>query len=118
MFCYQVQVLDYKERSGGAKDLVQVVVYVEQESQKGIILGRGASALKAMATAARADIEEFVGGVLIAWLLVLPTVLGMLDPGMISRPLCCAGRPIFLDMTVKVKPKWRSDAGAVTGLGY
>ena len=95
MFCYQVQVLDYKERSGGAKDLVQVVVYVEQESQKGIILGRGASALKAMATAARADIEEFVGGVLIAWLLVLPTVLGMLDPGMISRPLCCAGRPIF-----------------------
>jgi hypothetical protein len=59
--CAQVQVLDYKERGGGAKDLVQAVVFVEQESQKGIILGKGASALKAMATAARVDIEGFVG---------------------------------------------------------
>ncbi len=52
--------MDYKERKA-AKDLVQVVVFVEQESQKGIILGKGASALKAMATAARADIEQFLG---------------------------------------------------------
>ncbi len=43
------------------KDLVQVAVYVEHESQKGIMVGRGGSALKAMATAARADIEAFVG---------------------------------------------------------
>lgn len=55
-----MQVLDYKERAVG-KDLVQVAVYVEHESQKGIMVGRGGSALKAMATAARADIEAFVG---------------------------------------------------------
>ena len=58
--CRQVQVLDYKERAVG-KDLVQVAVFVEHESQKGIVVGRGGSALKAMATAARADIEAFVG---------------------------------------------------------
>lgn len=61
MLCWQVQVLDYKERAAPAKDLVQVAVYVEHDSQKGIMVGRGGSALKAMATAARADIEAFVG---------------------------------------------------------
>jgi GTP-binding protein Era len=56
----QVQVVEYNERKTG-KDYVKVVVYVEQDSQKGIMVGRGGSALKAMATAARADIEDFVG---------------------------------------------------------
>ncbi|EIE25333.1 GTP-binding protein Era [Coccomyxa subellipsoidea C-169] len=86
-YCSTVQVLDYKERAVG-KDLVQVAVYVEHESQKGIMVGRGGSALKAMATAARADIEAFVG------------------------------RPVYLDITVKVKEKWRKNEEALTNLGY
>lgn len=55
-----MQVEEYKERDTG-KDYVKVAIFVEHESQKGIIVGRAGSALKAMASAARADIEEFLG---------------------------------------------------------
>ena len=43
------------------KDLVAATVYVEQESQKGMVIGRKGLALKALGTAARADIESFLG---------------------------------------------------------
>ncbi|CAL8460565.1 g94 [Coccomyxa elongata] len=86
-YCTTVQVLDYKERAVG-KNLVQVALFVEHESQKGIVVGRGGSALKAMATAARADIEAFVG------------------------------RPIYLEIVVKVKEKWRKSEESLTSLGY
>ena len=43
------------------KDLVSATVFVEQESQKGIVIGRGGSTLKQLGTAARADIEAFLG---------------------------------------------------------
>lgn len=56
----QVQITDFKERDTG-KDLVSATVFVEQESQKGIVIGRGGSALKQLGTAARADIEAFLG---------------------------------------------------------
>ena len=56
----QVQITDFKERSVG-KDLISACIFVEQESQKGIIVGRKGSALKALGTAARADIETFLG---------------------------------------------------------
>ncbi len=56
----QVQITDFKER-GLNKDLVAATVYVEQESQKGMVIGRNASALKTLGTAARADIESFLG---------------------------------------------------------
>lgn len=56
----QVQIMDFKERSTG-KDLITATIFVEQDSQKGIIVGRKAIALKALGTAARADIEDFLG---------------------------------------------------------
>ena len=59
----QVQITDFKERDTG-KDLVTATVFVEQESQKGIVIGRGGSTLKQLGTAARADIEAFLGELL------------------------------------------------------
>jgi len=58
--CEQVQVVDFKERPTG-KDYIQIVISVESESQKPILLGRKGSALKQLATAARIDIEDFLG---------------------------------------------------------
>ena len=55
-----MQINDFKERSTG-KDLVAATVFVEQDSQKGIVIGRGGSALKQLGSAARADIEAFLG---------------------------------------------------------
>lgn len=52
--------IDYTERPG-AKDLVRVLVSVETESQRGILIGRGGSALKQLSTAARLSIEDFLG---------------------------------------------------------
>lgn len=57
----QVRVVDFKERGEGEKVLVEVHIIVEAASQRGIIIGKGGSALKALGTAARADIEEFLG---------------------------------------------------------
>ena len=56
----QVQIMSFKERDEG-KDYVSATVYVEQDSQKGIVIGRGGSALKRLGMAARADIEAFLG---------------------------------------------------------
>ncbi len=43
------------------KDLVSATVFVEQDSQKGILIGRGGAALKQLGSAARTDIEAFLG---------------------------------------------------------
>lgn len=75
----QVNVVTYIERDGKAKDFVELDIVVERESQKGILIGKDGNALKALATASRLEIEEFVG------------------------------RPIFLEIRVKVKENWRQD---------
>lgn len=72
----------------GAKDLVRVNVYIETESQKAILLGSKGSALKKLSTASRLEIEDFLG------------------------------RPIYLDISVKVQKEWRTDEQAVAMFGY
>jgi GTPase len=67
--------------------LVRVVVYVETESQKQIVIGKGGAMIKEVGIRARPEIE-----------LVL-------------------GRPIFLELHVKVKPKWRRDEALLERLG-
>ena len=57
----QVQVVDFKERGPGEKVMIEVHVVVEAASQRGIIIGARGSALKALGSAARVDIEEFLG---------------------------------------------------------
>ncbi len=72
----------------GRKDLIRATVFVESESQKGIIIGKGGAAIKRLGQAARGAIETFLN------------------------------RPVFLELRVKVLPKWRRDERALKRFGY
>ncbi len=67
---------------------IRATLYVERESQKPIVLGRGGAAIRALGSAARAKIEAFLD------------------------------RRVFLDLWVKVLPQWRKKASALQYLGY
>ena len=70
------------------KDLIRAEIVVERESQKGIIIGKKGSAIKRLGETARFDIEKFLE------------------------------RPVFLDLRVKVRTKWRSDENMLRSFGY
>jgi GTP-binding protein Era len=82
-----VKVEEFHERPG-KKDYIRAVIFVEQESQKGILIGKGGLALKKVGQKSRAAIEAFLE------------------------------RPVYLELFVKVKPKWRSEPGAMREFGY
>jgi GTPase len=86
-YAVEVEVNEFTEREG-AKDFIGIILYVEQESQKGILIGRGGQAIQRVGSAAREAIERFLG------------------------------RPVFLDLRVKVAPKWRRDEATLRRLGY
>jgi GTP-binding protein Era len=67
--------------------VVRALVYVETESQKQIVVGKGGSVVKEIGTRARPEIEQLLG------------------------------HPIFLELQVKVKPKWRRDDRLLERLG-
>lgn len=89
----QVQVVNFKERSQGEKVLIEVHVIVEAISQRIIVIGRGGAALKALGTAARIDIEEFLGALLGATLGALCRASGGLHGNRVSyQPAPCYSR--------------------------
>lgn len=67
---------------------IRAFLYVERESQKGIVVGAGGSRIKAIGQAARARIEPLVG------------------------------KRVFLDLRVKELKNWRKDRNALARLGY
>jgi GTP-binding protein Era len=67
--------------------VVRANVYVETESQKQIVVGRGGSIVREIGTRARPEIELLLG------------------------------HPVFLELQVKVKPRWRRDEGLLERLG-
>lgn len=83
----QVNVTSYMERRVH-KDYIQLEIVVEKEGQKAILLGKGGTALKMLATAARLDIEDFVG------------------------------KEVFLEIKVKVKEDWRENEELLDHYGY
>lgn len=87
MTLVQVNVLDFKERKKG-KDYIMVELVVERDSQKGIVLGKRGAALKALASSARADIEEYLQ------------------------------RPVYMDVQVRVEKEWRKSSKKVEKFGY
>ena len=66
---------------------IRALVWVETESQKGILIGKGGSMIKTIGIRARQEIEALLG------------------------------RKVFLDLGVKVRPSWRRDVGALERLG-
>ena len=75
-------------REGAEPVYIRAVLYVERDSQKGIVLGAGGRTIKALGAAARAKIETLLG------------------------------QRVFLDLHVKVLPKWRRDEPSLKRLGY
>jgi GTP-binding protein Era len=82
-----VAVDEVAERSNGML-YVAATVFVERESQKGILIGRGGAMLRSVGAQARAQMTRIFG---------------------------C---PIYLDLHVKVKEHWRDRAGTLESLGY
>ncbi len=83
----EVEVTGFTEKPG-QKDVIEATVYVETESQKGIVIGKGGHAIKRLGQRARAAIEEFLA------------------------------RPVFLSLKVKVRPNWRRDRRVLKRFGY
>lgn len=67
---------------------IRVSLYVERESQKGIVVGRGGRTLKAIGTHARLRLEALLG------------------------------QPVYLESRVKVLRNWRRSSAALTRLGF
>lgn len=67
---------------------IMAVVYVERDTQKGILIGRGGAALKKVGTEARKDIETFFG------------------------------KSVYLEIFVKVEPNWRNRENKLRQFGY
>jgi GTP-binding protein Era len=67
---------------------IRAVIYVERESQKGILVGRRGARIRELGRASREKIERLVD------------------------------KPVFLDLWVKVLPNWRRNAQALRRLGY
>jgi GTP-binding protein Era len=66
---------------------VRALLYVETTSQRGILVGKGGGMIKAIGTQARPEIEALLGS------------------------------KVFLELQVKVRPRWRRDESALERLG-
>lgn len=67
---------------------IRVSLFVERDSQKGIVIGRGGEMLKRIGTHARARLESLLG------------------------------QPVYLETRVKVLPRWRRSPAALARLGF
>ena len=67
---------------------IRVTLFIERESQKGMLIGRGGQTIKAIGSHARGRLEELTG------------------------------TPVYLDLWVKVLPKWRKSAAALARFGF
>ena len=85
-YALNVVVENFAERP--KKTYVQALIYVERESQKGIVIGRRGSLLRKIGREARLQIEEFLQ------------------------------RPVYLDLWVKVRPDWRKKERDLAEFGY
>jgi GTP-binding protein Era len=83
-----VRVTEMTEKKEGNLLFISAIIYVEKESQKGILIGKKGAMLKNIGSMARESIEE-----------VLKT-------------------KVFLELTVRVKEKWRSSEKILKDWGY
>jgi GTP-binding protein Era len=82
-----VRIDEFVERENGMA-YIAATIFVERESQKGIVIGEGGLMLKRIGSAARKEIESM------------------------------GGRPVFLELRVKVLKEWRKDENALQRFGY
>ncbi|MBW7918716.1 MAG: GTPase Era [Anaerolineales bacterium] len=82
-----VRIDEFKERENGMA-YIAATLFVERDSQKGIVIGEGGKMLKSIGSAARAEIEAM------------------------------GGRRVFLELRVKVLKDWRNDEEWLRRFGY
>ena len=85
-YAVQVEVEEFKESEKLIR--IRAEIFVERNSQKGILIGRGGQALKRVGRAAREDLEQLFG------------------------------KKIFLELFVKVRKDWRKDENWLRRFGY
>ena len=85
---YSVEVAVEQFKENRNRILINCVIYVERESQKGILIGHEGQALKRVAIEARQDLEKFFG------------------------------KKIFMEILVKVDKDWRSSERELRIFGY
>ena len=77
-----------QSKEHGGKDFIAATLYVDKDSQKAILIGRGGAMLKEIGTQARQGIEALLE------------------------------RPVHLELWVKVYPDWQMDRAFLLRLGY
>jgi len=82
-----IEVTRFSERDNGIIDL-DVTIYCEKASHKGIIIGKGGAMLKRISSHARQDIERFMG------------------------------TKVYMETWVKVKENWRDNLNFIRNVGY
>mgnify|MGYP000349709745 CR=1 FL=1 len=85
---YSTEVIVEKFEEKETSIHIMAVVYVERDSQKGILIGKGGSMLKKVGMQARKDIETFFG------------------------------KNVYLELFVKVEPNWRNRENKLKSFGY
>ena len=85
-YSVEVEVEQFKEEGNLIR--INAVIYVERDSQKGIIIGHGGKSLKKVGTDARKDMEAFFE------------------------------KKVFLELFVKVEKDWRNKDTKLRGFGY
>jgi GTP-binding protein Era len=83
-----VRVEELTERAAPEALYIRATIFVERDSQKGILIGQGGSMLKRIGTAARRELEGFFG------------------------------IKVYLELTVHVRPRWRKDDRALREFGF
>ena len=87
-YAVAVAVEELTERTAPEALYVQATIFVERDSQKGILIGQAGSMLKRIGTAARRELEAFFG------------------------------IKVYLALTVRVRPQWRKDDRALREFGF
>ncbi len=82
-----VRIDEFTER-GERGAYIRATLFVERESQKGIVIGKGGSMLKKIGAHARREIEAM------------------------------SGRKVYLELRVKVRKNWRNDESVLRAFGY
>jgi GTP-binding protein Era len=82
-----VEIEEFKERSA-TLTYIGASAYIERDSQKGILIGKGGARLKKISTEARTELEALIG------------------------------TQVYLELRVKVLRNWRRDEEALRRLGY
>ena len=85
-YAFAAEVDEYRETTKPV--YIRATLYVERESQKGIVIGRGGVTLKKIGTHARIRLEELIG------------------------------EPVYLETWVKVLPRWRRSPTALARFGF